>query len=140
VLRGSSGVPGCGGVVADEDVVEPHLERGPDRGWGLERGRFVGFVPAHLGGLSRVGNHVRPYEALLGVRRVLGRCGCELIPTTLGIEVHEQQPVPLQPRLEADVPPGRRRPVSAREVTLTARPAERTYRIDILEPARDAVP
>ncbi|WP_189784736.1 hypothetical protein [Streptomyces capitiformicae] len=31
-----------------------------------------------------MGDHVRPYEALLGVRRVVGRCGCELIPTTLG--------------------------------------------------------
>lgn len=41
------------------------------------------------------------------------------------VEIHQQQPVPLQPRLEADVPPGRRCPVPAREVTLTARPAKR---------------
>lgn len=56
------------------------------------------------------------------------------------IEVHQQQSVPLQPRLEADVPSGRRRPVPAREVTLTVRPAGRTQRIDILEPARHTVP
>lgn len=73
-------------------------------------------------------------------RPAAGACRPRANPDHLGIEVHHQQPVPLQPRLEADVPPGRRRPIPAREVTLTPRPANRTHRSNILEPARHTVP
>ncbi|GAA2429791.1 hypothetical protein GCM10010433_32570 [Streptomyces pulveraceus] len=40
-------------------------------------------------------------------------------PHHLGIEVHQQEAVPFQPRLEADMLPIRCRPVPAGEVTLT---------------------
>lgn len=45
-----------------------------------------------------------------------------------------------RPRLEADVLHGSRCRVPARQVTLTARSAARTYRSDILEPARHTIP
>ncbi|MDH6144352.1 hypothetical protein P3T35_006394 [Kitasatospora sp. GP30] len=66
-------------------------------------------------------------------------------PCHLRVEVHEQELVPLQPGLEANVLPGRRRPVPAREVTLTARPPKGPHRCHELEngpsrsPAANAV-
>ncbi len=55
------------------------------------------------------------------------------------IEVHEHQPVPLQPRLETDVLPRRRRPVPPREMAPTPRPPKRPHRHRVLEPGRRKV-
>ncbi len=55
------------------------------------------------------------------------------------IEIHEHETVPLQPRLEADMLPRRRRPVPAREIAPSWRPPKRPYRTSILEPDRHTV-
>jgi hypothetical protein len=50
------------------------------------------------------------------------------------IEVQQHQVITLQPRLVADVPPGRGQPPPAREMPLAPRPPERADRDGILEP------
>ncbi len=55
------------------------------------------------------------------------------------ISASSSETVPLQPRLEADVLPGRRRPGPAREMAPTRRPPKRPYRTSDLEPDRHTV-
>ncbi len=152
-------LPAAGVTVARQPphVRQQHRLRGPHP---LEAPPGLGAGPArHLErfGIARcdavvgadVDNHGRAIRAAQEEVRgmpTLTRPVVPVQPERLGgnthhsrVEIHEHETVPLQPRLETDMLPRRRRPVPAREIAPSWRPPKRPYRTSILEPDRHTV-